>query len=208
LEGKHTTRNNTSIASDLALTTTTLNRKEEVVKLPTTQFPNTIESLATNAQLPPIKIQSDSIRKYINGENTISTLDSFPLNPSNRSNAGFGYTINTDERKWQEKTKTFQKEFDLSANGSSKIINEFGKVQIKPWKLNKAKIKVTVSVSGHKPAKIQQVFEHLNIHFSQQGEQIIAKTEVRNRKKISWNNRKNWKVRIDYEVYIPERSSI
>ena len=125
-----------------------------------------------------------------------------------QSNSGYGFTINTDEKKWQEQTKVFQKEFDLGPNGITKIINGFGKVQVQPWNKNKAKIEVVVTVSANKYKKIEEVLENVNVDFSHKHQLVKAETVVINRKKMRWNNRINWKVSIDYKVFVPQTSTI
>ena len=133
---------------------------------------------------------------------------SFYQTSKTQSNSGYGFTINTDEKKWQEQTKVFQKEFDLDSNGITKIINGFGKVQVQPWNKNKAKIEVVVTVSANKYKKIEEVLENVSVDFSHKHQLVKAETVVVNQKKMRWNNRINWKVSIDYKVFVPQTSTI
>ncbi len=125
-----------------------------------------------------------------------------------QTNAGYGFTINTDEKKWQEQTKVFQKEFDIGPDGITKIINGFGKVQVQPWNKNKAKIEVVVTVSANKYKKIEEVLGNVSVDFTHKDQLVKAETAVVNRKKMRWNNRINWKVSIDYMVFVPQSSTI
>ena len=121
---------------------------------------------------------------------------------------GRGVGIGTSETVWKEKTKFFQKEYDLSTAGTTQIISEFGEIDIQPWNENKVKIVATATVSAHKEKITERVLENIDVAFSKKGDKVKAETKVSNKKAIRWNNRKNWEVSIDYEIFVPQSSTI
>lgn len=109
---------------------------------------------------------------------------------------------------WKEFTKTVEQEFPIAAEGLTKIQNEWGKIRIDTWKENKVKIIVHFSIQSPNAKKGQKVLDHLSVDFSNGTDLVSVKTKVLNPKKINWYSRRNLKVAIDYQVFIPEKGQL
>lgn len=109
---------------------------------------------------------------------------------------------------WKTYTNNFNQEFDLQANGWTEIINEWGKVELKTWEQNKVKIDVLVTLKTDRPKKAEEVLANIEVKFNNDRSKVRAETIINKRKAISWNNRKNWEVQIDYLVYLPTNSNL
>lgn len=109
---------------------------------------------------------------------------------------------------WKEFTKTIEQEFPITADGLTKIQNEWGKVTVDTWKEDKVKFIVHFSIQSPNAKKGQKVLDHLSVDFSNEVDMVSAKTKVLTPKKINWYSRRNLNVAIDYQVFIPEKNQL
>ncbi|MEL7120152.1 MAG: hypothetical protein AAFO07_11945, partial [Bacteroidota bacterium] len=121
---------------------------------------------------------------------------------------GYGTTINTDVQTWKDWNRSFKKEIAFVTTGTTFIKNEFGEVAINTWSKDSVKIEAIVQVKAHNQKTGQQVFDNVEVAFSESSKEVKAQTVVRNKKKIGWYKRKNWSVKIHYTVYIPQNSNV
>lgn len=104
-----------------------------------------------------------------------------------------------------EKTKIFEKSFDLSASDKVSIHNKFGKVVLTTWDQNSIKVKVTITVGAKSEERAVDMLEDINIKASKTENLVQYRTD------IDGNGGNNWhggsgktSMKIDYEVQMPK----
>ena len=108
-----------------------------------------------------------------------------------------------------EFTKTIKKEYDIAATGTTMLSNKYGKVDIKTWDQNKVKIAVTIVVNASSESAAQNVFDRININFSNSSDYVKAETvvePVNSRWGFSTGSRSDYS--INYEVYMPASNNL
>jgi len=108
----------------------------------------------------------------------------------------------------QEYSRTINKEFSISADGFTELQNKYGNVTVKVWQQNKVQIDVTIKVNARDQRAAQEVFDRINVIFSNTATSVRAITEIEPTSSWSWfgNNENNFN--IHYDVYIPEKGSL
>ncbi len=104
-------------------------------------------------------------------------------------------------------SKTIEKEFDITADGNTRIHNRHGKVDIKTWSENKVKITVLISVEARTDEDAQKVFDRVSIDFENDATHVSAETDFDNLLQRYWG-RKFRDLKVDYEVYLPATNNI
>lgn len=109
----------------------------------------------------------------------------------------------------QEFTKTIKKEFDISQDGTTSITNKYGNVDIKTWDRNRVKIDVRIIVKANSEKTAQEVFDRVDINFSNGSSFVKAETEIESKssKWWGWNNSKS-DYAIHYEVHLPASNNL
>lgn len=110
----------------------------------------------------------------------------------------------------QEFTKAIKREFDISATGTTSISNKYGKVEVKTWDRNRVKIDVTIVVEASSESNAQEVFDRIDIAFSNSATQVRAVTTIEPRKKGFWGGWSDDKndYSINYEVFVPASNNL
>lgn len=111
----------------------------------------------------------------------------------------------------QEFTRAIKREFDITANGTTSITNKYGKVDIKTWDRNRVKIDVTIVVNASSESAAQDVFERIDVAFSNSSGYVKAVTTIQPREKGIWNwatGTEKSDYTINYEVYLPETNNL
>lgn len=110
----------------------------------------------------------------------------------------------------KEYTKTIKKEFDIAADGHVSITNKYGQVNINTWDKNQVKIEVTITVHARSQEVADNVFERMNVDFSNGGDYVRAETEIGSKSKgwNWWGSSNNDDYSIDYEVYMPQSNDL
>lgn len=107
-------------------------------------------------------------------------------------------------------TKTIKKEFDITRDGDVGLSNQFGKIEINTWDKNRVKIAITIIARTDSERKAQEVFDRIDIDFSNGRDYVKAVTEIGRSKRSSWwgiyNN--NGDFAINYEVFLPKTISL
>jgi len=109
----------------------------------------------------------------------------------------------------KEFTKIIKKEFDISPTGTTSLSNKYGRIEVKTWDRNRVKIGVTIVVNTSSESKAQQVFDQIQIHFSNSPDRVRAETEInqRNSSWFDWGSSKN-DYAIHYEVFLPPTNNL
>ncbi|MBK8567019.1 MAG: hypothetical protein IPN76_27740 [Saprospiraceae bacterium] len=111
----------------------------------------------------------------------------------------------------QDFTKTIKKEFPLNSNGTVNIVNKYGKVDVKTWDKNRAKVEVTIVVKASSESQAQPVFDRIRIEFANDDSYVKAETVIESTKSNwfdwgGWNEKTEFQ--INYQVYMPASASI
>ncbi len=110
----------------------------------------------------------------------------------------------------QEFTKTIKREFDITANGTTSLSNKYGKVDVKTWNRNRVKIDVTIIVNARNENEAQDVFDRIDIAFSNSTNTVKAVTNIQPSRKGMWNWSGDEKsdYSINYEVFLPASNNL
>ncbi len=122
----------------------------------------------------------------------------------------FGATVEEAGADQREYTKTIKKEFAIDPNGTTSITNKYGKIDIKTWNRNRVKIDVTILVKARSESGAQEVFDRIDISFSNTPDYVKAATAIEPRKRGFWDWGDDDKAdyAINYEVFLPESNSL
>ncbi len=109
-------------------------------------------------------------------------------------------------------TKTFEESFALAEGGKLNIENLHGTVDIATWSKNEVEIKVTVTVSANSDRKAEDLFDRVQIDFSNSDNYVSAETQVRSKKSAWWFFQSWWggsaDLDIDYVVFMPASANL
>lgn len=112
----------------------------------------------------------------------------------------------------KEYTKTIKKEFDIASNGTTYLSNKYGRVDVKTWDKNRVKVSVNIVVNANSETKADEVFDRIDINFSNANDYVKVKTEIESKRSswLSWgsNNSSKSDYRINYEVYLPTTNNL
>ena len=102
----------------------------------------------------------------------------------------------------EELSKTIEKEFPISSDGTTLLDNAHGEINVNTWAESKVKIVVEVKLEARNQKIGQEALDAVDIDFSNSNSEVSAKTVYQS----SWRN--NWRndVRnrsVNYEVYLP-----
>jgi len=128
--------------------------------------------------------------------NTIKILDEVDLNNNEFSKREFSKTIN--------------KQFPITTDGTVEISNRYGKVEIKTWDNNEVKVEVIISVDAHSEERAKDVFDRITIDFNSSRDLVSATTEIAS--KSGWSSwfggNSNDSYKINYQVYMPKSNKL
>jgi len=105
--------------------------------------------------------------------------------------------------------KTIEQEYPITADGEVEISSKYGNVDVETWSELKVKIIVTIKVDARNQEKADEVFNRININFSNTASLVRASTEISTVKSWSrWFGSNSDKFEISYHVFIPESISV
>lgn len=111
---------------------------------------------------------------------------------------------------YKEFTKTIRKEFSITPNGTTSLYNKYGSIDVKTWAENRVKISVTIVVDASSESDAQEVFNRINIDFSNSDSYVKAETSIGSKKSNSWwswgNTKSDYKIK--YEVFLPATNQL
>ncbi len=105
--------------------------------------------------------------------------------------------------------RIIEQEYPISADGRIEISSKYGNVDIETWADLKVKIVVTIKVDARNQEKADEVFDKININFSNTASLVRASTEINTTKSWSrWFGSNSDKFEISYHVFIPESINV
>lgn len=116
----------------------------------------------------------------------------------------------TDKRGKYTKSKTINKEFNVSKNATLNISNKYGNIDIISWNENKIVIDITITTNGDNEEKVEKRLEQISVNFDANSSNVSAKTIVE-KNTSSWNlwgNKNNVNMQINYLVKIPITNNV
>nr|MCU0347380.1 hypothetical protein [Saprospiraceae bacterium] len=110
----------------------------------------------------------------------------------------------------QDFTKTIKKEFPLNANGTVNLVNKYGKIDVKTWEKNRAKVEVTIVVKAASESQAQSVFNRIRIEFANDDSFVKAETLIESSKGswFDWGGSDKTEFQINYLVFMPASASL
>ncbi|MEZ4986879.1 MAG: hypothetical protein R2795_17880 [Saprospiraceae bacterium] len=115
-----------------------------------------------------------------------------------------GGTLSAAEAGRREFSKTLNKQYNISADGTVDLTNKHGKIDVKTWAQQQVRISVKIVVKANDEDDAQDVFNRINIRFFNASDLAGAETIIDSQKSSWWNwggNSDDYA--INYEVYMP-----
>jgi len=115
---------------------------------------------------------------------------------------------NNKEGKFK-KEKTLHRTYQVHKIGEVHIDNEYGNINISTWQKNTVDITANISVDGNDAEDVNKRIQNIQIHLSQTGNSIHAKTTIESTHRswnlISWisKNSSNVNFKINYDIKMP-----
>ena len=107
----------------------------------------------------------------------------------------------------QEFSKSIKKNFGIASDGTVALSNKYGKMDVKTWEQNRVKIDIRITVNAVSERAAQEVFERIEIEFSDTDNYISAETQINSNTSNWWNGWTSSKdksdFQIDWEVFMP-----
>ena len=109
-----------------------------------------------------------------------------------------------EEEGRREFTKTIKKEFDISPDGTVEVLTKYGKVEVNTWDRNRVKVEVQMVVRTLNETSAQEVFERINVDFTNSPNYVKAATNISTNKDwwAGWGDNKT-DYTINYEIHMP-----
>jgi flagellar basal body rod protein FlgC len=107
----------------------------------------------------------------------------------------------------QEFTRTINREFGTTADGTTALYNKYGTVNVKTWQNNSVKIDITIIVNAGSQRDADKVFDRIKVNFANAAGYVKAETMIESQSGINWGNDcKDFK--INYEVSMPASNQL
>ncbi|MBK9336607.1 MAG: hypothetical protein IPM98_08430 [Lewinellaceae bacterium] len=103
----------------------------------------------------------------------------------------------------QEFSKKINREFGISATGTTAVYNKYGKVNINTWANNSVKIDITIIVNAGDQRTADRTFDRIKVNFISTADYVKAETVIETETKTSWLGSSCQDFKINYEVWIP-----
>ena len=110
----------------------------------------------------------------------------------------------------REYTKSVNKEYAITADGTTALSNKYGKIEVKTWDRQRVKVSVDIVVNANSESDAQEVFDRIQIDFSNRDDYVKAETVIESRKSrwFSWSNGDKSDYEINYEVFLPKTNKL
>lgn len=119
-------------------------------------------------------------------------------------------SINTDKKDFVKKTN---QSFKLNNDGTVKVSNKFGKVEVDTWSKNQVEINITVTVKTDSESNAENMFNRISFRFADALDYVQAETSLKEQSN-SWSVW-NWgsddndlEFSIDYDIRLPRGASL
>lgn len=107
-------------------------------------------------------------------------------------------------------TKNYHKEYDVPKDATVELINKYGYVKVHTWEKRIASIDVNIIANTSSKSEADELFEKIQIQFTNTSNYIKAETVINSTSKNWWDIRnwvgswnKNSSYKINYDVYLP-----
>lgn len=107
-------------------------------------------------------------------------------------------------------TKNYHKEYDVPKDATVELINKYGYVKVHTWEKRIASIDVNIIANTSSKSEADELFEKIQIQFTNTTNYIKAETVINSTPKNWWDIRnwvggwnKNSSYKINYDVYLP-----
>ncbi len=105
--------------------------------------------------------------------------------------------------------KKIEQEYPITADGLVEILSKYGNVDVETWSELKVKIVVTIKVDAKNQEKADEVFDRVNINFSNTASLVRASTEISTTKNWGrWFGNNSDKFEISYHIFLPKSVSV
>jgi hypothetical protein len=107
--------------------------------------------------------------------------------------------------------KTIKKEFEIHPEGTTSLINKYGRMDIRTWDKNRVKVEVRIQVKASNESSAQKVFDRIDINFTNSEKLVKAVTFIEPKRKTWWGgkrSREKLDYSINYEVYLPSTNNL
>jgi len=112
-----------------------------------------------------------------------------------------------DNKTDKDYKKEIHKEYSIDSDGTVKLNNRYGDINIRTHNKNQVIIDVTISTDAPNESRAEELFDRINIDFSNSSDYVSAKTEIGDHGsrwwKSMWKGNNNIEFDIHYEVYVP-----
>lgn len=103
----------------------------------------------------------------------------------------------------QEFTKTINREFTTNANGMTALYSKYGTVNVKTWTSNSVKIEVNIVVNANNQRDADQMFERIQVNFTNTFGYVKAETMIAEDKNAWWPKGNCQDFKVNYDVWMP-----
>jgi hypothetical protein len=105
----------------------------------------------------------------------------------------------------KEFTKSINKEFEITRDGTVGVTNKYGDVDVRTWDGARVKFEVTIKVEARSQETANEVFNRITVSFDNHPSVVRALTEIEStsswKKWFGWGSSDDFE--IDYVVYVP-----
>lgn len=113
----------------------------------------------------------------------------------------------------QEFSKTINREFGTSGDGTTALYNKYGTVNVKTWPNNSVKIDITIVVSAKNQREADETFKNINVNFTNTWGYVKAETMIAEGMNYGVGNWWPTKTcgddfKINYEVWMPATNQL
>ena len=113
--------------------------------------------------------------------------------------------------------RTIDKSYPLDANGKVELDNRYGSIDVIPWDKEEVAIQVRIEVKADDEQEANEIFDRINISFSNSSTYVSATTEIGASNKGWWDRLLDWDwdwsdgnndYKIRYRVQMPRRAAL
>jgi hypothetical protein len=113
--------------------------------------------------------------------------------------------------------RTIDKSFPLDATGEVALDNRYGSIDVIPWDKEEVAIQVRIEVKADDEAEANEIFDRINISFSNSSTYVSATTEIGTDDKSWWDRLWEWDwswgnsgndFKIRYRVQMPRQAAL
>ena len=103
-------------------------------------------------------------------------------------------------------SKTIKKQFNINPNGTARFSNQMGNMEVRTWNQNAVRVEVTIVVSAKNEDRAQDIFNRIDLDFSNSSNSVSVETEIEGGNNWSWgwnDNKGKDKFQVHYLVTAP-----